>query len=164
MPTYNNIQALNVEYYSQALQRLIEDAEVCLDEGLGLSESVGTEFDLDGLLRMDSVTQISVLKEAVGAGVMSPNEARAKVDLPPTAGGETPYLQEQNYSLAALAKRDALADPFNRAAPAPVPQAQDDEDEDEDEESDDDSSVVAANDNTERQMMAALLEIRKGLV
>lgn len=117
MPTYNNIQSLNVEYYSQALQRLIEDAEVCLDEGLGLPPTMGTEFDLDGLLRMDSTTQINVLKEAVGAGVMSPNEARAKVDLPPVDGGETPYLQQQNYSLAALAKRDAQPDPFAGAAP-----------------------------------------------
>jgi HK97 family phage portal protein len=121
MPTYNNIQSLNVEYYSQALQRLIEDAEVCLDEGLGLPPTMGTEFDLDGLLRMDSNTQVQVLKEAVGAGVMSPNEARAKVDLPPVDGGDTPYLQQQNYSLGALAKRDAKADPFGApAAPATV--------------------------------------------
>lgn len=62
MPTYNNIQSLNLQYYSEALQILIESAELCLDEGLGIGEGVrnggheyGTEFDLDGLLRMDSV-------------------------------------------------------------------------------------------------------------
>src|SRR5690606_542530 len=59
MPTYNNIQALNVEYYSQALQMHLESAELLLDEGLGLgvgaNARVGTEFDLDGLLRMDSM-------------------------------------------------------------------------------------------------------------
>ena len=32
--------------------------------------------------------------------------------MPPTPGGESPYLQMQNYSLAALAKRDASDDPF----------------------------------------------------
>lgn len=123
MPTYNNIQALNVEYYSQCLQRLIEDAELCLDEGLEMKpdSGYGTEFDLDGLLRMDSVTQTQVLKEAVGAGVMAPNEARAKIDLPPTEGGAAPYLQQQNYSLAALAKRDAQADPFAGKNPAAPP-------------------------------------------
>lgn len=112
MPTYNNIQALNVEYYSQCLQVLIEAAELCLDEGLEMAPGVGTEFDLDGLLRMDSVTQIQALKEAVGSKIMQPNEARRKIDLKPSAGGDSLYGQQQDYSLAALAKRDARDDPF----------------------------------------------------
>lgn len=120
MPAYNNIQSLNVEYYSQCLQRLIEDAELCLDEGLGMAEGLGTEFDLDGLLRMDSVTQMSVLKEGVGAAVFAPNEARKRIDLKPVKGGESPIAQEQNYSLAALAKRDAKDDPFATGTPAPA--------------------------------------------
>jgi HK97 family phage portal protein len=45
MPTYNNIQSLNVEYYAQCLQVLIESIELCLDEGLGMGENIGTEFD-----------------------------------------------------------------------------------------------------------------------
>ena len=110
MPTYNNIQSLNVEYYSQCLQSLIEDAELCLDEGLGMSEGIGTEFDLDGLLRMDSVTQMEVMEKA--KGIYSPNEMRRKFDLPPKDGGNSVYMQEQNYSLEALAKRDAKTDPW----------------------------------------------------
>lgn len=116
MPPYTNVQALNVEYYSQCLQILIEAAELCLDEGLGLTavsgKTLGTEFDLDGLLRMDSVAQVTALKEAVGAAIMAPNEARAKLDLPTVKGGEAPLAQEQNFSLAALAKRDARDDPW----------------------------------------------------
>ena len=73
---------------------------------------MGTEFDTDNLLRMDSVTQVTAIKDAVGAGVMSPNEGRGKLDLKPVNGGESPYLQQQNYSLEALAKRDAQDDPF----------------------------------------------------
>lgn len=118
MPTYNNVQALNIEYYSQCLQSLIEDAEVCLDEGLGMAEAIGTEFDLDGLLRMDSVTQMEVMEKA--KGIYSPNEMRRKFDLGPKAGGESVYMQEQNYSLEALAKRDAKADPWG-AEPAEQP-------------------------------------------
>jgi phage portal protein BeeE len=67
---------------------------------------------------MDSITQMQVLKEGVSAGVLSPNEARAKVDRKPVEGGGSPYLQQQNYSLEALAKRDAQEDPFGTAAPA----------------------------------------------
>lgn len=122
MPTNNNVQALNLEYYTQALQSPIEAAELCLDEGLEMAVDIGTEFDLDGLLRMDSVTQVATLKEAVGAAIMAPNEARKKLDLKPVAGGNSPMIQEQNFSLAAIAKRDALPDPWaskNSAASAP---------------------------------------------
>jgi HK97 family phage portal protein len=118
MPTNNNVQALNIEYYSQALQGLIEEAEACLDDGLGLDgTTIGTEFDVDNLLRMDSQTQMLVLKDGVGAGILAPNEARARVDLGPVEGGATPYLQQQNFALSALAKRDAGDDPFGKAAP-----------------------------------------------
>jgi hypothetical protein len=76
---------------------LIEAAEECLDEGLGLGAAfaprLGTEFDTDNLLRMDTLTQIQVLKEGVSAGIFSPYEGRAKFDLDPAAGGESSYLQ-----------------------------------------------------------------------
>lgn len=112
MPTYDNIQSLNVEYYAQALQRLIEDIEAGLDEGLGLDgTTIGTEFDLDGLLRMDSVTQMEVLER--GRNTLTPNEARKRLDLKPVAGGDSVYRQQQDYSLEALARRDASPDPFN---------------------------------------------------
>src|SRR5215510_196397 len=125
LPSYNNVQALNVEYYSQALQSHIEEIEELLDDGLGLggwAGGMGTEFDTENLLRMDSITLVTTIRDAVGAGVMSPNEGRAKFDLKPVTGGESPYLQQQNYSLEALAKRDAQEDPFAPAKPpAPPP-------------------------------------------
>lgn len=121
MPPYSNVQALNVEYYSQALQILIEAAELCLDEGLEMGVGTGTEFDVRGLLRMDSVTQITALRDAVGASIMAPNEARKEIDLPPVPGGASPLSQEQYYSLAALAKRDSQDDPFAHKSPAPTP-------------------------------------------
>jgi HK97 family phage portal protein len=121
MPTNNNVQSLNVEYYSQCLQVLLESIELCLDEGLGMGETVGTEFDTDNLLRMDSVTQMEVLDKS--KGIMAPNEQRKRLDLKPKAGGDSPMLQQQNFSLEALAKRDAQADPFG-TAPAPAPAAE----------------------------------------
>ncbi|NNM75047.1 phage portal protein [Enterovirga aerilata] len=120
MPSYNNIQALNVEYYSQCLQAHIEAIEACLDEGLGMDGvSIGTEFDTDNLLRMDSVTQMEVLDK--GKNTFTPNEARQKLDLAPKTGGDAVYRQQQDYSIEALAKRDAQDDPFGTAAkPAPA--------------------------------------------
>jgi HK97 family phage portal protein len=131
MPSYNNVQALNVEYYTQCLQSLIEDAESCLDEALGLGEQydLGIEFDVENLLRMDSVTQAEVVTKLAGGAVMMPNEGRGKFSLPPTAGGDALYRQQQEYSLEALAKRDARPDPFAKSdstPPAPTTPANDD--------------------------------------
>jgi HK97 family phage portal protein len=154
MPTYSNIQSLNVEYYSQCLQSLIESAELCLDEGLGIGEGVviggktyGTQFDISNLLRMDSVTQMEVLDKA--KNTMTPNEARYTINLPPVEGGNTVYRQQQDFSLSALSKRDASADPFatSKTPAAPNP-----------------ADTQAANDNaTAAAAKDALLEIWKGL-
>lgn len=124
VPPNNNIEALTLQYYSQCLQALIESIEAHLDEGLGLgiegdTRRMGTEMCLDDLLRMDTATQVKTWGEAVARGIMAPNEARAKLNLGPTAGGATPYLQQQNYSLAALDKRDTAENPFGTAKPAP---------------------------------------------
>ena len=125
VPTYQNAEVLNQIYYSDGLQVQIEGIEVLLDEGLG-TETAGyaTEFDLDHLLRMDSATQVKSLNEAVGGGWMSPNEARKKRGLPPVKGGETPYLQQQNFSLAALDQRDRGSDPFGTSKPEPASPAE----------------------------------------
>lgn len=126
MPTYANVQSLNIEYYSQCLQSLIEDAELCLDEGLGMAEGIGTEFDLDGLLRMDSVTQMDVLEKS--KSVLTLDERRARLDRKPVKGGATIYLQQQDHSIEAIAARDKLlieqsaALPVTDAPPPPEPQ------------------------------------------
>jgi phage portal protein BeeE len=121
-PTYNNIEALNQAYYSQCLQSLIENIELLLDEGLELPKPYGTEFDLDGLLRMDSKTKAEAARQAIQSGV-APNEIRKKYfDLGPTPGGETPYLQEQQWPLAHLAARPLPgrpATPPEEIAPLP---------------------------------------------
>ncbi|AEI71096.1 hypothetical protein [EBPR siphovirus 3] len=142
MPKYDNIQSLNVEYYSQALQYLIESAELCLDEGLGIGVGntleggrvLGTEFDVDGLMRMDSVTQMEVLSKS--AGILKVDEMRKRIDQQPLADGvgDDVFIQEQNYSLKALAKRDALADPFGRAPATPEAPPEPDEPDDDTEE------------------------------
>lgn len=122
-PSYNNIEALNQQYYSQTLQKYFEAIELLCDEGLGLTEiagkTYGTEFDLDDLLRMDTAALVKAEAEAVGSGIKAPNEARKKLNLGPVDGGDTPYLQQQNFSLTALNKRDAKEDPFAKNGAKP---------------------------------------------
>lgn len=124
-PANNNVQSLTLRYYSQCLQIHIESIEVCLDEGLGLGETMGTELDLDGLLRMDAGTQMDVLEKSKGK--LTVNEQRKRLNATPVKGGDTVYLQEQDHSLEWLSRRDAqpIIPPSAPAAtpPAPVQQS-----------------------------------------
>ena len=120
-PAYNNIEALNMQYYTDALQIHVESIEECLDQGLGISRPLGTEFDLDYLFRMDTATMVNAEAEAVKSGIKAPNEGRRRLNLPPKEGGDSPYMQQQNYSLEALARRDAQPDPWAQPEPAAEP-------------------------------------------
>jgi len=108
-------------YYSDCLQAHIENIECLLDDALAVPDDSGFEMDIDGLVRMDGTALIDSLTKATGAGILAIDEARAKLGYMPTTGGDTPYLQQQNYSLAALAKRDAAGPPPTAGAAPPAP-------------------------------------------
>lgn len=151
-PAYNNVEALNQAYYTDCIQIHIESVELCLDEGLGIGVGVkvggqvfGTEFDLDDLLRMDTATQVKTLSEATRGMLMKPDEARKKLGFGKVAGGDAVYAQQQDFSLAALAKRDQ-SDPFAKPDIPSAPEA-----------------PVAANDDNELQAARALIALQKGL-
>ncbi|EFG5831280.1 hypothetical protein UN86_00985, partial [Escherichia coli] len=114
-PSSDNVEALEQQYYSQCLQTLIESIELLLDEALETGENESTEFDVTTLLRMDSERRMKTLGESVKNTLLTPNEARKRENLPPLAGGDALYLQQQNYSLEALSRRDAREDPFASA-------------------------------------------------
>lgn len=126
LPQVGNMASLDQAYYSQTLQGPIESVEILLDEGLELDQVpdrvYGTELDLDGLLRMDPLTRADRLEKLMRGSVLSPDEARASENLLPVPGGDSPMAQQQNFSLQALAKRDAKPDPF-ATTPKPEPTA-----------------------------------------
>jgi hypothetical protein len=113
-------------YYAQALQVQFGSIELCLDEGLGLAAAkiegrqLGTEFDIDDLIWMDTATKSAAAKDGIVSG-MSPDEVRFKYHgLGPVKGGASPMMQQQMFSLAALAERDQNK-PFSKpAAPPPA--------------------------------------------
>jgi HK97 family phage portal protein len=112
-------------YFSDCLQAYIEAIENLLDDALDVPDGAGFEFDTTGLMRMDEAARHDANQKAVSSGVMKPNEARATIGLPPVEGGDTPYLQQQNYALSALARRDINAAPSD-TAPKPADAAQTD--------------------------------------
>jgi HK97 family phage portal protein len=119
-PPYANAEASQLQYKAHCLEPHLVSIQNCLDVGLELPSYLGIEFDIALLIWMDTPTRTAAAREAIHAGAMSPNEARAQYfGLGPVEGGDTPYLQQQNFSLAALAERDA-ADPFSKTTPAPT--------------------------------------------
>lgn len=106
-PTYNNYQALNLDYYTTCLQPLTEAMEWCLWDGLSMAEGLEVHIDTGDLLRMDSKTQMELATSGVKGSVYKPNEAREMFNLPPVEGGDSVLAQQQNFSLSALSQRDS---------------------------------------------------------
>lgn len=120
------VEALEIDYYTKCLQIHIESMEACLTEGIGLPTNpieYRVSLDLQNLTRMDTAEKSLALANLVKGGIMSPNEARVQFNLPSVTGGDTPYMQQQEFSLAALAQRDAtnpLATPVGLVPSLPV--------------------------------------------
>src|SRR5262245_55095252 len=79
---------------------------------------------------MDTKTQYETFGSGIKNAIITTNEARKKVGYGKKPGGDSIFLQQQYYSLEALAKRDAKEDPFaakQQPAPPPPPEAQTEE-------------------------------------
>ena len=129
-----DLEALLQKYHSQCIQSLLTNFETSLDEGLELKTPYGTEFDIDDLIWMVTATRTKAAADSIGSGALSPNEARRKYyGVGPTVGGNSPMVQQQYYSLQALAERDQDK-PFSKpvdATPARAPGDGADDDADE---------------------------------
>lgn len=86
-------------YLSLALQGHIEAMEYLLDEGLGISAPLGVDMDTEPLLRMDTEKRAQVWGKLVNDGISAPNEARREFNLGGLQGGDTVYMQQQDYPL-----------------------------------------------------------------
>lgn len=147
-PPTSEVGKLMALYHSSCLQRHFESAEVLLDEGLELPKPYGTEFDIENLMRMDTAALYETVGKGIAATLLTPNEGRKKIAMTPLEGGDTVYMQQQNFSLAALAQRDRN-DPFSRPDPA-APAA-------------DSVTAPPANDNSQAAAFEAAYIARKAL-
>lgn len=131
LPAGMKVSDVNLVYYTDCLQSHIEQMEAVLDEGLGLGNQYETNMDVDGLMRMDQGLQMEILTGYTKGGILAPNEARKSINRKPLKGGNSVYLQQQNFSMEALAARDAAGPPPNTisgtpaATPTPAPAATD---------------------------------------
>lgn len=130
LPNAGNVQALILQYYSQCLQILIESLELLLDQAYEVDDDEGFECDIEALLRMDGTAMAEYLTKLREGSILTINDARRKIGYKDVNGGDSIYMQQQNYSLEALIRRDEAPDPFNSGRQEPVA-AQRDEPQDE---------------------------------
>lgn len=104
-------EELNLQYYGDSLQPIIESMEAVMEDGLSLFGSQKIEFDLTGLSRMNTESHYKSISEAIRGGWLSRNEGRARLNLPAKDGGDELMAQQQDYTLpdlAALRERERL--------------------------------------------------------
>lgn len=86
-------------YYRFALQSHIEAMEGLITERLGVVAPQFVELDTYQLLRMDTEKRGTVMSGLVSNGIATPNEGRLEFNFPPLDGGDTVYMQQQDYPL-----------------------------------------------------------------
>lgn len=126
IPAGLGVDAINQLYYADALQAHIEAMEALLDEGLGISRPQGVELDLEPLLRMDVGKQAEVMTKLTGGGIATPNEGRKQFGYSPLEGGDTVYMQQQDFPLDQV-----RLNRIEKPAPEPAPAVEEPEMEDE---------------------------------
>lgn len=121
IPAGMKVDDINQLYYADALQGHIEAMEYLLDDGLGVSPPLGVVLDLEPLLRMDEGKKAEVVSKLTGGPVATPNEGRARFNLAPLEGGDTVYMQQQDYPL------DQVRLNTINVAPEPAPEPEEDD-------------------------------------
>lgn len=120
IPAGLGVDAINQLYYADALQGHIEAMENLLDEGLRISRPEGVELDLEPLLRMDEGKRAEVATKLVGGGIETPNEGRLRFNRAPLEGGDTVYMQQQDFPLDQVRKNKIVDANQNPIQPEPA--------------------------------------------
>ena len=94
-------------WLSTGLGFFINHIEVALDKFFALPADEFVEFDAEQLLRVDFIGRVDGLSKATINGIMSPNEARSRLELPAVENGDSPTVQQQQVPLNLLTQLHA---------------------------------------------------------
>src|SRR5690606_7647473 len=78
------------------------------------------ELDLEPLLRMDEGKRAEVATKLVGGGIETPNEGRLRFNRAPVEGGDTIYLQQQDFPIDQVRKNKIVDANQNPIQPEPA--------------------------------------------
>ncbi|WP_448680009.1 phage portal protein [Pseudomonas nicosulfuronedens] len=120
IPSGLGVDAINQLYYDDALQADIQAMECLLTEGLR-ADPYKVDMDESVLMRMDAGKKAEYHGKLVESSIEAINDARIEFNLPPLAGGDTVYMQQQDFPLDQV-RNNVL--PSNTPAPEQAPVVQ----------------------------------------
>lgn len=94
--TLNNVEQMAIEMLQDTIAPIVEKLE---DEyttkcyTLPDEQDLVLNFDMDAYQRADSVSRSQLAREQIQNGLRTPNELRAKDNLPPVEGGDQTFIQ-----------------------------------------------------------------------
>jgi len=135
--TFRNVETLMRLFYTSSLRFYLEHLENALNQLFQLDgENEYLEFDIEsGLLRGDLESRMTALSKGVQGGVITPNEARRREELPPVEGGDEAFLQRQMVPISLITQIiENEAKRLTQQQPAAAPAGEDDGEDDTDEE------------------------------
>ena len=101
--TFSNVESLQKAFIASALGFYLKHIENVLEKSWDMDVNQMMEFDLErGLLRPDLEQRMSAYSKGVLGGIYTPNEPRARENLPPVEGGDQIFLQRQNWPIDLL--------------------------------------------------------------
>ncbi len=101
--SFSNVAELN-RFFVSGLRFYTRSIALGIGRVLRLPANEFVAFDEDAALQPPSEHErLQALSEGVRGGVFTPNEARARMGLPPVPGGADVYLQRQNSPIRLLA-------------------------------------------------------------
>jgi HK97 family phage portal protein len=123
--TAANAENLMRQWVSMGLGAIVEMVEQSIEKLFETDRRDAVEFDSEAMLRMDAESRTNMVAKAVVSGVMSPDEGRAVLGLPPVEGGygAMPTQQQQQVPLDLL--HDIHAAAISSKLNPPTPPAQD---------------------------------------
>jgi len=110
--SYSTIEASQLEFVQHTLYPYIAIFESELNRKLCHRSNVEIDFDESFLLKTDKSVQASYLNTLVGGGILTVNEARAKLGLLPVEGGDSliiPYTKIEDNTVGSTdGKEDVI--------------------------------------------------------
>lgn len=98
IPSGLGVDAINQLYYDDALQTHIHAMECLLTEGLN-AQPYKIDLDESVLMRMDAGKKADYHRTLTDGNIETINNARLHFNLPPLPGGDTIYMQQQDFPL-----------------------------------------------------------------
>jgi HK97 family phage portal protein len=117
-PTYASAEQFNRQLVDYTFDPLCVRIDISATENLlNPRLSLRVKHNLDALLAGDSMGRANYLRTLVAAGLMTPNEGRSKLNLPPKPGGDDLITQSNQAPLQLLEQMNTAPDPVAPADP-----------------------------------------------